>query len=309
MDTVTHILAGTAMGYAAAPRYGKAGAAAIVAASAAPDLDNVLNAFGNVTYLEYHRVISNSLPGMVVLSLFCALVARRFWKDGGSLRTLWALAFVSVFVHVSFDLMNSYGAKPFWPLQDGWYALDSVFIVDPWITGPIILAVVLMAKGRNRAMVFLALVEFLALYVGARIALHGVAVERVSAGNPDAVSVGAFPSPLNPFKWRVVVEREERYTAGWYDVLDGSLSGVETLVKPEETAPIRAAREARAARVFLDFARFPLARVEEVPGGWNVSFTDLRFSFNPGDRRFVASVRVNEDMTHGPGEFRFGSDR
>jgi inner membrane protein len=241
---------------------------------------------------------------MIVLSLICALVAGRIWKDGGLFK-LWSFAFASISVHVIFDLLNSYGAKPFWPFYDKWYALDSVFIIDPLITVPIIVAIVLMKLGRNRKVVFAALAAFMVFYIGGRVALHGYAVRHVMAANPEAISVGAFPSPFSPLKWRAVVEHPDGFVAGWYDLADGSVSGVEASLKPVDTDILSTAQEAKAVEVFLDFARFPLATVNEIPGGWEVSYTDLRFSFGPGDRRFIASVIVNDNMSHGPGDFKY----
>jgi len=304
------------MGYAASERYGRAAGAAIVMGSIAPDLDNVLMLAGDTTYLEYHRVISNSLPGMFVLSLACAFAAGMIWKDGGlrgpggkrGLWKLWALAFASVSVHIIFDLLNSYGMKPFWPVSDGWHALDAVFIVDPFMTVPIILAIVLMKMGRNRMRVLAALAVFITVYAGGRVALHHEAVSHIREANPGAVRVGAFPSPLNPLEWRAVIDNGDGYETGWYDLYGGGLGGVERLTKPADTPVIEAAKGARAVKVFLGFARFPLASVRKLQDGWEVSFTDLRFGMRKGEKRFVASVKVNEDMTHGPGTFSFGSE-
>jgi hypothetical protein len=51
-----------------------------------------------------------------------------------------------------------------------------------------------------------------------------------------------------------------------------------------------------AARLFLAFARFPLARVEPAAEGWEVRIRDLRLESTAGNSSTIAAViAVNAD--------------
>ncbi len=66
----------------------------------------------------------------------------------------------------------------------------------------------------------------------------------------------------------------------------------------EDEAVVRRASEDANARVLLDFARFPVARIVRADsGGWVVQFADLRFT-EPGARAsgFALDVPVNSSQ-------------
>ncbi len=63
--------------------------------------------------------------------------------------------------------------------------------------------------------------------------------------------------------------------------------------QPPESARRTRASEGYAARVLLDFARFPVARVRRADsGGWVVQFADLRFT-EPGSRARPGGFALN----------------
>ncbi|HEX8188351.1 MAG TPA: hypothetical protein VF586_08370, partial [Pyrinomonadaceae bacterium] len=78
------------------------------------------------------------------------------------------------------------------------------------------------------------------------------------------------------------------------------LRNVVSVARPagEDEEAVRRASEDYAARVLLDFARFPVASVKRAgSGGWVVQFADLRFT-EPGARArpggFALDVPVPE---------------
>ncbi|HJQ34720.1 MAG TPA: metal-dependent hydrolase [Pyrinomonadaceae bacterium] len=102
--------------------------------------------------------------------------------------------------------------------------------------------------------------------------------------------VAATPVLADPTTWRCLADAESetfRYDLKLGDAFIEDLSNVAVVHKPAGAdAEIvgRAARDADA-RVLLDFARFPVARVlPREGGGWVVRFADLRFT-EPGGGR------------------------
>lgn len=126
-----------------ASRSSKAAAWTGVFASNVPDGDLTLTSLtgGKLGYLLHHRGHTHTLPIAVALGLAVAavvlLVVTRF---GGPLTTRErrAVLFVGAIcpvVHLAMDAWNVYGVHPFWPLYDGWFYGDAVFILEPllWI--------------------------------------------------------------------------------------------------------------------------------------------------------------------------------
>lgn len=295
MDTITHVLTGAVIGGAAKEKLGRTAAAAAMAGAFAPDVDIFMQFLSAETFLRYHRVVANSFLGIAVLPV---LVALAVWLASGrrlGFRPIWFLVFLSYAVHVFMDYTNSYGTRPFWPFGGGWHALDIVFILDPWITGLLVVSLLLMALKVRAVPVAVICFAILISYWGLRYYMHSGAVRAAREQVPEALKVGAFPAALDPFKWRVVAETEDTFIMGEYDAGDGLFKDRMVYRKPEPVQAVNVAANAPNAKYFLQFARFPLTSYERLNDGWLVRFQDLRFSSKPGDNRFVATVKVGDD--------------
>jgi inner membrane protein len=189
MDNVTHalfgmlvadaaVLAVTPRGQEPDPRFRLRARCASAIANNLPDLDFMLRGItpGRVGYLLHHRGHSHTLgiglllglasfallmPGERLIVALLEAIARRVRRaDPPSRPERWVLLALSLFgtwIHVAMDYTNNYGVHPFWPLYDGWFFGDGVFIIEPLY---FILAVPALAfASRARA---------------ARIALYGI---------------------------------------------------------------------------------------------------------------------------------------
>lgn len=166
-----------------------------------------------------------------------------------------------------------------------------------WVAGLAGLAVLHLRKAGARfgwrvAALALALVV---VYCGAlsvvraraRVEAEGAArrLLRGDAGGP--LRVAAMPLPADPFTWRCLAETDRATTR--FDMSLGrtnpeDLRNLARYARPEGAEAEAAGLAARDgdARVLLDFARFPVARVRRAePGGWLVQFADLRYT-EPG---------------------------
>lgn len=304
MDTITHAVAGAAIAMAVKDRVGKAGVAAVMAATLAPDADLVVQVFSPELYLKYHRVVLNSLPVALALSTVIAAAA---WLYGRykNFAALWGLSSGAMMLHVAMDYTNSYGAKPLWPFVNKWSALDLVFIIDPWVTGIFALGILAMKYYGKKTLVLAACLALLFSYWGMREFAHQRAMALFKLQYPDAISIGAFPAPVNPFKWRMVAQTCDAYWTGWYNIVDGEWDAVEIHPRPKPEKVIMAAREAPFVKTFLEFARYPWFSYLPNDDSWTVSIQDLRFSGFGGGRGFVTTVKVNPDGTTDGGKFSF----
>jgi inner membrane protein len=140
---------------------------------------------------------------------------------------------------------------------------------------------------------------FVVVYCGWLAVMHARAqgyAEHVAAEFPSehaemVTRVAATPLPVNPYAWRCLAETSRATYR--FDINVASPGDVRNLVAVEKPSGEAAALVSRAsadarARVLLDFARFPVARVErDDAGGWVVQLADLRFT-EPGARRSFA---------------------
>lgn len=149
MDNVTHALAGALIAEAALAAFARArpeiarirGVAFVtsILSNNLPDFDFLYRRItpGKIGYLLHHRGHTHTVPGALVLGALALagtlgwLRIRRISFSRRELGILAGLAFAGPFVHVALDFGNNYGVHPFWPLNDGWYYGDSVFIVEP----------------------------------------------------------------------------------------------------------------------------------------------------------------------------------
>ena len=109
-----------------------------------PDLDLVYSyrgvphdTQGKLSYLLEHRGYTHTVLGCLVLTLLLYagvewwLRYRRLAVTRRDRFELLAMSMFGTFLHLAMDFLNSYGVHPFWPVQNGWFYGDSVFIMEP----------------------------------------------------------------------------------------------------------------------------------------------------------------------------------
>ena len=194
MDSVTHGLAGW-LTARALPKDScrKEATAAVVIGSVLPDADHVATLLGNELYLKLHRGISHGFAGVALTSLLVALLLYRFgkWKD---LKKLYPLVLLGQLLHISLDLLNSYGTQIFQPFSDARVSFDLLFVIDLIFTGIIVAGLALSRRRPAPARLAMAV---LAGYVGFAAVLHFRAEDAVRSAarryDVPVVSIAALP--------------------------------------------------------------------------------------------------------------------
>jgi inner membrane protein len=173
MDNVTHSLAGALLaeawvffhqrrsGKQASAVFPRAALFISVLGSNLPDADMLYTGLtpSPLGYLLHHRGHTHTLlPIAVVLGALSALavlgVVRWKWSiTRPEAYGIMVLGVLSPIAHIAMDAGNIYGVHPFWPVHDGWFYGDSVFILEPlfWVTA----LPVLLAQARSRGWRFL----------------------------------------------------------------------------------------------------------------------------------------------------------
>jgi inner membrane protein len=214
------------------------------------------------------------------------LISKRFWQI-----SLWAvLALILT------------GLVLFLPLQNAGLLHPNIFRVL-WIA--VIFGLIIIKKtklvarwGSNIAALALTLVV---VYWGGLAIAHSAALtqaqtiaQQLSTENGETLNrVAAMPTLADPFRWQCVADTDRSVYR--FFINNGSLSELNRFEKPqgkEAEAMARASWDERA-RIFLDFARFPAARVDgDCLSGLLVQFADLRYTEPSATQRGTFSLNV-----------------
>ena len=283
MDPVTHGLTGAVLAQAGfRQRFGYQATLAVMAGALIPDIDVLWSPAGSVVALETHRGITHSLVGAIGLAVALGLVVRLLGPEK-RWTLLSGLSLLGIVVgHLFLDLITSYGIQLFLPFSRSRPALDLVFIVDPFLTLPLLGALLAGLAWRSRA----ALIGRLALgivagYLAFMAVNHAAALstlDKVARGQGIlSQRVEALPEPFQPFRWRGFVDDGERY---WQGIVALELGRADLVPIPKgpRNGPVARAEEVEAVRTFLWFARFPVVTFREEGARQVVEYQDLRFA-------------------------------
>ena len=327
MDLLTHTAVGLFLSRAGLNRLTPRAAPILMLAANAPDIDIVTAAGGSLNYLHYHRHLTHSLIALPVMAILPVLLVRFAGRKPVKWLGAFAIAMIAVASHLLLDLTNAYGIRLFLPFSAEWQRLDLTSIVDLWIwaaffaavAGPFLSRLVgseiasrnVRSRHHGRGFAIAALV-FALLYTLGRGASHARAVAALDAREYQGalpVRSAALPDPVNPFRWRGLVE-----TGDFYAVADVNLnaefdpSRAAVFAKPEPHPAIGAARRTDSFREFLRFSQFPLWRVSPAAApdeATVVEAFDMRFG-SPRDPGFMASALVDSANRVLKSSFQFG---
>ena len=313
MDTPTHILAGILAGEAAfRTRLGRA--APIVAGIAAliPDLDAVPARLSGdpLAGLWMHRGISHSLIFLPIASAVVAAVACLVARDK-RFHWFFLAALAGMACQPLLDVPTNYGTQLLWPWSHERFALDWIFIIDPYLTCLIVVALVVswlrIRRGQDFRGVAVRGLVLAAVYILALGSFHHVAFGRLgreldarSLRSQDVGQLACLPVPLVPLAWNALyttADGRDTHLGIIWIMRPGTLA-FETIRGAADSPAIRAFKTSPQGRAYLWFARFPVFEEEDVPparpgqeGEKLVRVYDLRFrSHMPAVARAVFGV-------------------
>lgn len=146
MDSVTQAVLGAAVGEAVLGK--KIGNKAVIVGAivaTVPDLDVLLMPlFDDFQKISVHRGYSHSILFCVLGAFLFAYILNRIkWTKDVSFRKLCLFSFMALFTHVLLDAFTSYGTQLFLPFTDWRVSFDSISIIDPVYTVPLLVGVLL----------------------------------------------------------------------------------------------------------------------------------------------------------------------
>ena len=146
MDSLTQATLGAAIGEAIlGKRIGNKAAILGAIGGTIPDLDILLTPFLNdIQKISLHRGFSHSIVFCLLGSFLLIYFLRRIkWTKEVFATKLWLFSFLILFTHVLLDAFTTYGTQLFLPFFDWRVSFDSINIVDPVYTVPLLIGVLM----------------------------------------------------------------------------------------------------------------------------------------------------------------------
>jgi inner membrane protein len=334
VDPLTHVATGVICSQLmpGPSRWWAAAAGAILALL--PDIDYLYIYWDRLAFIRYHRGFSHSLVALALFALAGALAARLL---GGPrwFKPMLVLGVVVLGSHLFLDLATSYGTQLLSPFSRRRFALDWIFIIDPYFTALLVLgavgALAVPFWGPRVGAGFLAAAG---VYLLVCASYHHQALDLARRvfqdGNPGVETVAALPQPLSCRRWHLIAaapaEIRQAFVQLPYEAalglgVEGGKAEMATVAwslgcqkpaisyqapdrltiqtwTPAPAATTAYSPEAEAILVsYLEFARFPLLCRSQSQGGEQLlEWLDLRFSV-PG-RAFPFVLQLHLDA-HG----------
>jgi inner membrane protein len=231
MDTVTQIALGAAVGEAVLGK--KAGNKAVLWGAVGgiiPDLDVLVMPFvPEMQALAIHRGFSHSITFAVLFAPLFGWVIYKIHQKSPASRREWSwLVFWSVFTHAILDCFTVYGTQLFQPFSNYPVAWNSVFIIDPVYTLPLLAGVIIILFLRRetsaRQWINYATLGFSTFYLllGVAIKLHVISIFETSLQKQQIPYQRMMSAnmPITIFLWMGIAENDETQWVGLYSIFD-----------------------------------------------------------------------------------------
>lgn len=314
MDPVTHAASGAVAMLALGKRPATLWALPLAAlACASPDIDLVFIRTP-LEFLQLHRGITHSFAGAPVLGLLLACICRPLWQKNTpghwSFGRVWLFCIGMVLLHIWLDVVTTYGTMVFLPFSHYRVRLNSLFIIDPFITLPLLWAV---WRWRRKHALILAALAWTFIYPASGIAINYWHTtqwqERLSAAKQDFSALTLLPDAFSPFFWRVLYEN--RTQTGSVVVVDQGINATgqpyaeaRTYQAASKQLVRKIATSSIAGETYFKFAILPVMqklRDMDTPPQATANaamfmFYDLRFGSDLEFVRKLMAMRPNADL-------------
>lgn len=238
MDTLTHALSGMLLARATArtttdtpqprlPLHVRMWCGFLAAAF--PDADFVSRYFGSLSYLEHHRGITHSILMLPLWAVLLSVIFSLLWRRRYAWQLFLGVSAMSLLIHILADTITAYGTMVLAPFSDWRLSMPTTFIIDPYFTGIIVVALILawIIKARGRRIAVAGLATLLT-YIGVQGIWHHqatvIAEQNVKALGLKNASVSVLPQPLSPRHWKLILEAGQEYHIAYLDLGKATLT-------------------------------------------------------------------------------------
>ena len=329
MDNLTHTAIGLFLSRIGPGKWSPRATAVMLVAANIPDADAVSWLGGSLNYLNYHRHLTHSFLLAPVMAITAVAVVRLAGRKPVAWLGAFCAALLAVASHLALDWTNVYGIRLLLPFSQRWLRADITGVIDLWIWAILAIGVAAPFLGRlvgseissgsaktrhhGRGFAWFALLGVL-FYDTGRAVIHSRVVASLESHLVEGVvplRVAAMPDPVNPFKWRGIVETPGAYVVQDLNLLRDPGERGTVFHKPDPDPAIEIARRTLVFRDFLRFSQYPLWRVtpnSALENGKIVELFDMRFG-TPLAPGFMTRASIDGRGQVVETSFQFGAVR
>ena len=195
-----------------------------------PDLDVFISPFLEpLEQIGFHRGYSHSLFFLAIFSFpLAAGLARLFASRELSFGRALSFCLTVLFSAVFLDCFTAYGTKVFLPFSDYSVALNSISVIDPLYTIPLLFSLILSwcfaPQSNRRRLLNSACLLISTTYLASTLLVRQHVLdkfeERLSTEASSIQRTFIKPSIFNNILWRLVAEVPDGYLVGYYSLFD-----------------------------------------------------------------------------------------
>ncbi|MDX9846192.1 MAG: metal-dependent hydrolase [Tenuifilaceae bacterium] len=229
MDSLTHIVLGAATGQVVLGK--EVGNKALfwgAIAGSLPDFDAIFTPFIEpVSSLLFHRGPSHSLLFALIIAPIFGYLVHRIHKVSSI--TKWTgLFLLSIVMHSTIDIFNTYGTALLWPFSNVRLAFDSLGIIDLFLIIPILTLAILMvfkpqlslARQKIASSILIFTLAFVLFSIGNKQLIEHRVKQQLKKASLDYNHIKTAPLPLTNFLWLFLVEDSSGYNYGYIGNFD-----------------------------------------------------------------------------------------
>ncbi|MGB2377272.1 MAG: metal-dependent hydrolase [Luminiphilus sp.] len=271
-------------------------------AGMAPDLDVLIQSSTDpLLQLEYHRQFTHSLIFIPVGALLCAIAFWPFMRRHMSFKAIWLTALAGYATHALLDACTTYGTLLLWPFSDARIAWNTISVVDPVFTLPLLGFVIAAGVKKSQfigrlGMAWVAFYLSIGVIQEERAIAAGEALAADRGHAPDVVS--AKPSFGNLLLWKTVYEYDDHF---WVDAVRAG--GDVTIIEGDHVARLNLqssfpwldtdSQQARDVERFRWFSNDYLA----IDSDDAFLIVDMRYSHLPNEIKGLWGIRLDPDAS------------
>lgn len=265
-----------------------------------PDLDVLMRSVEDpLLSLEFHRQFTHSLffipiGGLICATVFYYLFARRYAL---SFKQTYLYCTLGYATHGLIDACTTYGTQLLWPLSDMRVAWNTISIIDPLFTLPLLFLIIVAAIKRSRMVAHIALVwviiySIIGIVQRERAEKAGYELAQSRGHNP--IKLESKPSFANLIVWKIVYSTETTY---YVDAVRVGLD--KTVIEGDQVAKLDVkqsfpwldlgSQQAKDIERFRWFSNGYIALSPNYPN----RIIDIRYSMLPNEIRGLWGIELN----------------
>ena len=181
------------------------------------DLDIFIRSSNDpLLYLEFHRQFTHSLIFIPVGGFVCAIFFYYLFLRNREItfKQTYIYCTLGYATHGLLDSCTTYGTQLLWPFTDDRVAWNTISIIDPLFTIPLLSLIILAVIKKKKIISYLALFWVIIYSIFGLIQkerAEAIGVELASSRGHELVNVVAKPSFANLIVWKIIYTTKDSY--------------------------------------------------------------------------------------------------